>query len=81
MENQIPSGGQDAAINLDRKSHHPARLLLNGVERDELAVSDRSTLSILKPTPSSATSEPRGFTPRPQPISFKLLRDAHFCDP
>jgi hypothetical protein len=71
MENQIPSGGQDAAIDLDRKGHHPARLLLNRVERDELAVSDGSILSILKPAPSSAAPEPRGFTPEPQPIGFK----------
>src|ERR1700726_3945990 len=26
MENQIPSSGQDAAIDLDRKGHRPARL-------------------------------------------------------
>src|SRR5580704_71404 len=71
MENQIPSGGQDPAIDLDRKGHHPARLLLDRVERDELAVSDGSIISIFKPAPSSATSEPRGFTPRPQPIGFK----------
>src|SRR5579863_5413086 len=71
MENQIPSGGQDAAVDLDRKGHHPARLLLDRVERDELAGSDGSILSILKPTPSSATPEPRSFTTRPQPIGFK----------
>src|SRR5579863_5388519 len=71
MENQIPSGSQDAAVDLDRKGHHPARLLLNKVERDELAVSDGSILSILKPAAASATPEPRRFTPRPQPIGFK----------
>src|SRR5579863_8698672 len=71
MENQIPSGGQDAAVDLYRKGHHPARLLIDRVERDELAVSDGSVLSILKPTPSSATPEPRSFTTRPQPIGFK----------
>src|SRR5579864_7444201 len=40
MENQIPSGGQDAAVDLHRKGHHPARLLIDGVERDELAASN-----------------------------------------
>src|SRR5579864_457061 len=71
MENQIPRSGQDAAVDLDRKSHHPARLLLNRVERDELALSDGSILSILKPNPSSAPPEPRGLTPRPQPIGLQ----------
>src|SRR5580700_5147756 len=71
MENLIPSGGQDATVDLDRKGHHPARLLLNRVERDELAVSDGSIRSILKPTSPSATPEPCGFTPEPQPIGFK----------
>src|ERR1700682_2627461 len=61
MENQIPSGGQDATVDLDRKGYHPARLLLNRIERDELAVSDVSIRSILKPTPPRAT---------PQHISF-----------
>src|SRR5579864_695209 len=71
MENQIPSGGQHAAVDLDRKGHHPARLLIERVERDELAVSDGSIRSILKPTPPSAPPEPCGFTPEPQPIGFK----------
>src|SRR5215469_3021606 len=71
MENQIPSGGQDAAVDLDRKGHHPARLLIDRVERYELAVSDGSIVSILKPATSSATPEPRGCIRRPQPIRFK----------
>jgi hypothetical protein len=45
--------------------------LIERVERDELAVSDGSILSILKPTPSSAAPEPRGFTSRSQPIGFQ----------
>src|SRR5580704_11727424 len=72
MENQIPSSGQDAAVDLDRKGHHPARLLLNRVERDELALSDGSIRSILKPTPPSATPAPRGFTPSLSPSASSV---------
>src|SRR5579864_1013957 len=58
MENQIPGGGQNAAVDLDREGGYPARLLIDGVERDELAVSDGSIPSILKPPASSAAPEP-----------------------